>query len=111
MFMKAKSKSEAATKANFIVAAEIAKSARPFNEEEFVKKCVVKVCDVVCPDKKQDFLNVSLSRNTVAERMCELSTNLHKQLTKRGKILLRIPLLWMKAATRLILPSGQSLSV
>ena len=35
-FMKAKSKSEAAVKASFIVAAEIAKSARPFNEGEFV---------------------------------------------------------------------------
>ena len=52
---------------------------------EFVKKCMVKVCDIVCPDKKQDFLNVSLSRNIVAERVCELSTNLHKQLIKKGK--------------------------
>ena len=61
MFIKEKSKSEAAVKASFIVAAEIGKSARPFYEGEFVKKCMVKVCDIVCPDKKQDFLNVSLS--------------------------------------------------
>ena len=46
---------------------------------------MVKVWDIVCPDKKQDFLNVSLSRNTVAERVCELSTNRHKQLIKKGK--------------------------
>ena len=52
MFMKAKSKSEATAKASFIAAAEIAKSARPFNEGEFVKKCTVKVCDIVCPEKK-----------------------------------------------------------
>ena len=76
MFMKEKSKSDAAVKASFIVAAEIAKSAWPFYEGEFVKKCMVKVCDIVCPDKKQDFLNVSLSRNIVAESVCELSTNL-----------------------------------
>ena len=50
MFMKAKSKSEAAVKASFITAAEIEKSARPFNEGEFVKKCMVKVCDIGCPD-------------------------------------------------------------
>lgn len=37
LFTKAKSKSEAAVKASFIVAAEIAKSARPFNEGEFLK--------------------------------------------------------------------------
>ena len=108
MFMKAKSKSEAAVKASLIVAAEITKSAQPFNEGKFVKKCMVKVCDIVCLDKKQDFLNVNLSRNTVAERMCEPSTNTPKQLIKKGKILLHNPLLWMRAATRVILPSCQS---
>ena len=83
--MKEKAKSEAAVKASFIVAAEIAKSARPFYKVELVKKCMVKVCDIVSPDKKQDFLNVSLSRNIVVENVCELSTNLHKQLIKYGK--------------------------
>ena len=47
MFTKAKSQSEAAVKASFVVEAEIAKSARPFNEGEFVKKCMIKVCDVM----------------------------------------------------------------
>ena len=57
MFMKTKSKSKAAVQASFIVAAKITKSAWPFNEREreFIKKCMVKVCDIVCPDKKQDF--------------------------------------------------------
>ena len=45
--MKANSKSEAAVKASFIMVAEIAKSARPFNEGELVKECMVKVCDIV----------------------------------------------------------------
>ena len=54
-FMKTKPKSEAAVKATFIVAAEIPKSVRAFNEGEFVKKCMAKVCDIVRPDKKQDF--------------------------------------------------------
>ena len=69
MFKKATSQSEAAVKASYIVAEEIAKSARPFNEGEFVKKCMMKVCDQVCPEKKQAFSNVSLSRNAVAEHM------------------------------------------
>lgn len=42
MFRKAQR--EAAVKATFIVLADIAKSAWPFNEVEFVKKCVFKVC-------------------------------------------------------------------
>ncbi|XP_027132797.1 general transcription factor II-I repeat domain-containing protein 2-like [Larimichthys crocea] len=85
MFTKSKSQSEAAVKASFIVAQEIAKSARPFNEGEFVKMCMVKICEVVCPEKKQAFLNVSLSRNTVAERACELATNLQEQLMRKGE--------------------------
>ena len=82
MFTKAKSQSEAAVKASFIVVAEIAKLAQPFNEGEFVKNCMIK--DVMCPDK-QAFINVSLSRNTVADHACECATNLHKQLMEKGK--------------------------
>ena len=55
MCTKARSQSEAAVKASFILVAEIAKSARPFNEGEFVKKCMIKVCDAVCPDKGKHF--------------------------------------------------------
>ena len=62
--------------------AEIAKLAQPFNEGEFVKKCMIK--DVMCPDK-QAFINVSLSRNTATDRACECATNLHKQLMEKGK--------------------------
>ncbi|KAJ3582444.1 hypothetical protein NHX12_000606, partial [Muraenolepis orangiensis] len=85
MFKKATSQSEAAVKASYIVAAEIAKSARPFNEGEFGKKCMMKVCDLVCPEKKQAFSNMSLSRNTVADRTCDLATNLYDQLMEKGK--------------------------
>lgn len=84
-FTKAKSQSEAAVKASFIVAEEVAKSARPFTEGEFIKNCMLKVCDTVCPDKRQLFSNVSLSRNTVAERIDQLSTNLKEQLVGKGK--------------------------
>ena len=55
VFVKAKSQSEAAVKANFIVVAEIAKAARPLNEGEFVKNCMIKVCNIECPDKRQSF--------------------------------------------------------
>src|SRR4029434_10782661 len=74
VFVKAKSQSEAAVKASFIVVAQIAKVSRPFTEGEFVKNCMIKVCDIVCPDKRQAFLNVSLSRNTVADCECDLAT-------------------------------------
>lgn len=84
-FTKAKSQSEAAVKASFIVAEEIAKSARPFTEREFLKSCMMKVCDVLCQDQKQMFANVSLSRNTVADRICEMATYVKTQLIEKGK--------------------------
>jgi len=84
-FTRAKSQSEAAVKASFIVAEEIAKAARPFTEGEFLKSCMIKVCDVVCPDKKQMLANVSLSRNTVSDRVCEMATDLRTQLSERSK--------------------------
>jgi hypothetical protein len=84
-FTKAKSQTEAAVKASFIVAEEIAKSGRPFSEGEFLKRCMMKVCDVLCSDKKQIFANVSLSRNTVADRVCEMATDVKTQLIEKGK--------------------------
>ena len=43
--------------------------------------------DEVCPEKKQAFSNVSLSRkwNAVAERTCDLATNLYDQLMEKVK--------------------------
>ena len=83
-----KAKSQAAVKASFIVVAEIAKAAQPFTEGEFVKNCMIKVCDIVCPDKRQAFLNVSLSRNTVADCVFDLATDLLQQLMGKGKDLI-----------------------
>ena len=53
MFVKAKTQSDAAVNARFIVVEEIDKFAQPFTEGELKINCMVKVCDVVCPDKMQ----------------------------------------------------------
>ena len=36
-------------------------------------------------EKRQAYLNVSLSRNTVADRVCDLATDLKQQLMGKGK--------------------------
>ncbi|CAI9726800.1 Hypothetical predicted protein [Octopus vulgaris] len=41
--------------------------------------------NVLCPDRKQLFANVSISRNTVADRVCEMATDLKIQLIEKGK--------------------------
>lgn len=83
MFKKAKSQTEAAVKASFVAAQEIAKSACSFTEEGFIKDCMIKVCEVICIDKKQAFSNISLSRNTAADRTGEQSTKPAKGKRKR----------------------------
>ena len=76
MFTKAIAKNEAAVTASFIVAEEIARASKSFSEGAFLKQCMLKVCEQVCPGQIQSFQNVSLSRNTIADRVKELAGNL-----------------------------------
>lgn len=71
-------------KASFIIAEEIARACNPLTEGEFIKVCMDKVCGVVCPDKKQAFANISLSRNTVASRVDELASDTQAQLKDKA---------------------------
>lgn len=67
MFTKATAENDAAVKASFIVAEEIVRTSRCFSEGAFVKRCMLEVCEQVCPDQIQTFRNVGLSRNTIAD--------------------------------------------
>ena len=66
------------------MAGKVAKSSRPFTEGKFLKKCMIKVCDVLPPDKRPMLVNVNLSGNTIADRVCKMSANLRAQLSKRS---------------------------
>lgn len=80
VFTRSRDISAAAVKASYIIANEVALASKPYSEGEFVKTCMLKAADVVCPDKRQAFANISLTRNTVAERISDLSANLDSQL-------------------------------
>ncbi|XP_056135376.1 general transcription factor II-I repeat domain-containing protein 2-like [Lampris incognitus] len=85
VFTRIGSESEGATEASCIIAEELAKASEPFSEGEFIKDCLEKVCNVVCPDKKQAFSNTSLSRNTVASRVEELASAVESQLQTKAE--------------------------
>ena len=85
MFTKAIAKNEAAVTASFIVAEEIARASKSFSEGAFLKQCMLKVCEQVCPGQIQSFQNVSLSRNTIADRVKELAGNLATQLAEEAR--------------------------
>ncbi|KAG1952346.1 SCAN domain-containing protein [Pimephales promelas] len=85
MFTKATAKNDAAVKASFIVAEEIARASKCFSEGAFLKRSMLKVCEQVCPDQIQNFKNVSLSRNTIADRVKELAGNMTAQLAEETR--------------------------
>lgn len=85
MFTKATAKNDAAVKASFIVAEEIARASKCFSEGAFLKRSMLKVCEQVCPDQIQTFKNVSLSRNTIADRVKELAGSLTTQLAEETR--------------------------
>ena len=80
MFEKSNQESQASTHASYVVAYEIAKRGKPFSEGEFVKDCMLKVAEIVCPDKQRAFQNVSLSRMTVTRRVQEIGSDINDQL-------------------------------
>uniref|UniRef100_A0A3B1IVA2 SPIN-DOC-like zinc-finger domain-containing protein n=1 Tax=Astyanax mexicanus TaxID=7994 RepID=A0A3B1IVA2_ASTMX len=85
LFTKATAKNSASVKASFIVAEEIARASKSFSEGAFLKQCMLKVCEQVCPDQIQTFKNVSLSRNTIVDRVKELAENLATQLAEETR--------------------------
>lgn len=68
-------------KASYLIANEIAVASKPFSEGEFVKTCMLKAAEIVRPENA----NISLTRNTVAERISDLSADLDSQLKRKVK--------------------------
>jgi hypothetical protein len=51
---------EAAVQASFIISQIIAKKSKPFTDGEYVKECIMKAAEILCPKKQQLFKNTSL---------------------------------------------------
>lgn len=83
-FFGANKVQENATAASYEVAKLIAQHGKLFSRGDFIKQCLVKVTEIMCPEKVQDFNNVSLSRNTVVRRIEDLSANLKLQLRDKA---------------------------
>ena len=66
--------------ASFELSQMIAVSGKPYTDEAFIKNCLVKTVETLCPDKAHLFKDLSLTRNTVATRIDEMSANLKEQI-------------------------------
>ena len=72
-------------KASYLIAHEIVQASKPFSDGEFMKICMMKAAEVVFPEKRSAFANISLSKNTVANRVTELSGDLGSQINDKIK--------------------------
>ena len=63
----------------------IAKSSRPFAQGLFIKECLFRASDILCPNQTKLFEGISLSPNTVATRVTELAADVEKQLLATAK--------------------------
>ena len=77
-FAKLHTAGDAATKTSLFH--KIAKKCNPFSEEEFVKECLVDFAALICPEKKETFEKLPLSRRTVTRRVKDIAENLQLQL-------------------------------
>ena len=69
----------------YFIANKLAQASKPFSDGAFVKTCMLKAAEVVCPEKRPAFANISLSRNTVADRVEDLSEDLGRQMNNKIK--------------------------
>ncbi|KAF0042457.1 hypothetical protein F2P81_005989 [Scophthalmus maximus] len=79
-FTKLHAARDAATRTSFVIAHKIAQDSKPFSEEEFVKECMVESAALLCPEKKEAFENIPLSRRTLTRRVEDIAENLEFQL-------------------------------
>ncbi|KFM65285.1 General transcription factor II-I repeat domain-containing protein 2, partial [Stegodyphus mimosarum] len=84
MFSKVLQESEAAVHASYVLSELIAKHSKPFTDGDFIKECLMKAGEIVCPGNVKAFQSISLSRNTVAERVTDLAANLSDQIKAKS---------------------------
>lgn len=76
---------DSAVKASYPIASKIVSASKPYCEGDFVKTCMLKAAEIVCPENQQAFANISLSRITVAENFRQIWTG--KWSTKLSNLL------------------------
>lgn len=85
LFLNANKISDAAVKCSYVLSEKIARASKPFTDGEFIKECLLSAAEIICPEQKQAFANVSLTGNTVAQRVEDMAENLQDKLREKIK--------------------------
>lgn len=76
--IKKNSSQKAATHTTYVVSYSIAKSNKALSYGEFMKQCMLQVCDILCPDKTKDFvMSVCLEEQLLLESRQQMNTYYH----------------------------------
>ncbi|VEN48298.1 unnamed protein product [Callosobruchus maculatus] len=84
IFTRANSESTCYVKASYAVAAILAKKMKPYSDGEIVEECLETVAEILYPEKKKDFSNISLSRQTIARRVDDIGKHIEDNLKNRA---------------------------
>ena len=80
VFQKAASEDKAIVNASLRISQIIAKKMKPFLDGEFVKDCLLAAVDELAPTKVNDFRKISLSCQTVMQRIDLISNQISNTL-------------------------------
>lgn len=69
---------------------KLTKQSKPFSDGEFFKGCMVEVARILCPDNKDQFENISLSRHT--RHVEVIDEELSGELSKRAVDFIYFPI-------------------
>ncbi|KAJ8889169.1 hypothetical protein PR048_008663 [Dryococelus australis] len=93
VFKSSKGDGEASVRVSYALAELIAKNCKCYSDSEF--QCFMKTAEIVCPEKVQNFRNLSLLQNTIAERV-DIACNLKEQLLVKAESFLAYSIAVMK---------------
>lgn len=79
-FSKLTVRDKSLTRASYEISYILGCRGKPFSDGELIKDCMVRAVELICPEARQKILNIPLSRNTVAERIGDISDNLTSQI-------------------------------
>ncbi|KAL3854537.1 hypothetical protein ACJMK2_013802 [Sinanodonta woodiana] len=71
IFTRADQDSTCYVKASYAVAMILAKTLKPYSDGEIVKECLEHVVEILCPEKKKDFSQISLSCQTITRHITD----------------------------------------
>ncbi|XP_064476238.1 general transcription factor II-I repeat domain-containing protein 2-like [Ornithodoros turicata] len=85
IFRKVNREGEVAVEASFSLSELIAKASKRFIEGHFIKNCLIRAAEIVCPTAKDSFEKISLSANTGARWVEDSGADLEMQLRDVSK--------------------------